>query len=216
MEYRFEVPHGYCAILDGAGPTTASLIGEERALEETLSEHRLHEFVLGRLALRTGLHHLIGHAPMTSILSDSRGAPILPAGWVGSISHKAGHAAGLVAPDTGARVGVDLELAAPPRVDIGPRVLTAAEHGRIARLPPDAYGRAVTLRFAIKEAIYKAVDPFVRRYVGFQEVELDVHDDGGCAVSLVEPARLPVVIDAAWRTYAGFWLATARAKPRAG
>jgi 4'-phosphopantetheinyl transferase EntD len=26
--------------------------------------------------------------------------------------------------------------------------------------------------FSAKEAIYKAIDPFVRRYVGFQEVEL--------------------------------------------
>ena len=27
--------------------------------------------------------------------------------------------------------------------------------------------------FSVKESIYKALDPFVRRYVGFTEVELD-------------------------------------------
>jgi enterobactin synthetase component D len=116
---------------------------------------------------------------------------------------RAAFAAALVAADTGARIGLDLERAAPSRVDIAPRILTARE---LAALPDR--GRAVTLRFAIKEAIYKAVDPFVRRYVGFTEVELDVRDDGSVLVS----SALPVAIEATWREVDGLWLATARAR----
>ena len=71
--------------------------------------------------------------------------------------------------------------------------------------------RDVTLRFAIKEAIYKAVDPIVRRYVGFTEVELDLASDGSVAVTVLDLARLPVTVEAWWQELDGLWLATARA-----
>jgi hypothetical protein len=83
----------------------------------------------------------------------------------------------------------------------------------------------VTLRFAIKEAIYKAIDPHLRRYVGFTEVELDLEpgepgepgdpgDPGDpCGACRVTHA-LPLAIEAAWREHAGHWLATARARAR--
>jgi 4'-phosphopantetheinyl transferase EntD len=164
-----------------------------------------------RAAGREAMRMLLGD-PAAPLPSDDRGAPVLPAGWVGSISHKGTRAAALVAPDEGARIGLDLERAAPPRLDIGSRILTPAERAALAQLPPHAYGLAVTLRFAIKEAIYKAVDPFVRRYVGFTEVELEVRDDGSCAVRVLDPARLPVVVSATWREVDGHWLTTARAR----
>jgi 4'-phosphopantetheinyl transferase EntD len=66
----------------------------------------------------------------------------------------------------------------------------------------------VTLHFAIKEAIYKAIDPYVRRYVGFTEVELAFAGD---AVTVT--TALPFAIEATWREHAGHWLATARAVP---
>ena len=139
-----------------------------------------------------------------AILSDDRGAPILPPGWVGSISHKGVRAAALVAPAGGGHIGVDLEVAAPPRQDIARRVLTPREQAAL----PDR-GRAVTLRFSIKEAIYKAIDPYVRRYVGFTEVELDFTGD-----DVTVTTALPFAIEATWREHAGHWLATARAWPR--
>jgi len=75
-------------------------------------------------------------------------------------------------------------------------------------------GRAVTLRFALKEAVYKAIDPIVQRYVGFTEVELDVSDDGRAIVTAVDPSRLAMPIEARWREVDGYWLATARALRR--
>jgi len=95
---------------------------------------------------------------------------------------------------------LDLERAAPPKLDIGRRILTPREQAIVKD------GLDVTLRFAIKEAIYKAIDPYVRRYVGFTEVELEITGDRVAVVS-----QLPLVIEATWREHEGFWLATARA-----
>jgi enterobactin synthetase component D len=157
-------------------------------------EGTLEPRALGRAALREALA-----MPDADIASDDRGAPVMPAGWLGSLSHKVGRAAALVAPDdgSGARIGVDLEHAVAPRQPIERRILSPRE--------PIADRREVTLYFAVKEAIYKAIDPFLRRYVGFTEVE----------VSLAErrvTTALPVAIDIWWCEHAGMWLATAKAK----
>jgi len=195
-----ETPHGRCVILDASDDDDElPLVGPELALAESLGPLRRRELALGRAALRTALGQEI------AILADDRGAPQLPAGWVGSISHKRTRAAALVAPATGGFVGVDLEAAAPPRMAIERRILTPRER---------ATGREVTLYFAIKEAIYKAVDPIVRRYVGFTEVELEVAGDGACSVRVLDIARLPVIVEAWWQERDGMWLATARATPR--
>ena len=153
----------------------------------------------GRVALRAlGVAGEIG--------KTDRGAPAMPDGRVGSISHKGARAAAIVAPAGAGFVGIDLELAAAPRLDIGRRILTPREQ-IVTR-----GGRELTRVFAIKEAIYKAIDPIVRRYVGFREVELQLGDAGACAVTVVDATRLPVAIEAWWCERDGFWLATARAR----
>ena len=199
-----ETQHGHCVLVEFGDPVAlaaalAALPAAEQVHAQTLGEVRRREHVAGRTALHLALEDFA-----TPILADDRGAPILPAGWVGSISHKGPLAAAIIAPVGAGWVGVDLELAAAPRQDIGRRILTPREQATL----PDR-GRAVTLRFAIKEAIYKAVDPMLRRYVGFTEVELDVGLDW-CTVT----SALPLAIEASFREHAGHWLATARATPR--
>jgi len=194
--------HGTCVLveIEDVEATLAALPLEEQAHAKTLAELRRREHVGGRLAL----HHALADFT-TPILVNDRGAPVMPAGWTGSVSHKGARAAAIVAPDLGAFVGLDLERAAPPKVDIARRILTPREQAMIA--PGD--GRAVTLRFAIKEAIYKAIDPYVRRYVGFTEVELDLEGE-----TAVVTTPLPFAIEAIWREHEGFWIATARATRR--
>jgi len=196
---RLALAHGACVIVELGDPDVAlaSLAPAEQDRARAMAPVRRGSYVAGRTALHLAL------ATDAPILSDDRGAPILPAGWVGSISHKATCAAALVAPAGCGHIGVDLEDAAPSRQDIARRVLTPREQDAL----PDR-GRAVTLRFSIKEAIYKAIDPYVRRYVGFTEVELDFDGD---AVTVT--TALPFAIEATWREYAGYWLATARVSP---
>jgi enterobactin synthetase component D len=198
---RIVTPHGTCVLVelapgDVAG-ALARLPAEEQHHARSLTEIRRRDFVAGRLALHEALADFA-----VPLLPDDRGAPQLPAGRVGSVSHKGAVAAALVAPGGAGWVGIDLERAAAPRLDIARRILTPRE---LVGLPDR--GRAVTLRFSIKEAIYKAVDPHVRRFVGFTEVEL-VFADETCAVV----SALPLEIDVSWREHAGFWLSTARAR----
>jgi 4'-phosphopantetheinyl transferase EntD len=196
--------HGTCVVVELGDPEAAlaSLPPAEQDRARALAPLRRRAYVAGRTALHLALAASGDHG--APILSDDRGAPILPAGWVGSVSHKDARAAALIAPAGRGHLGVDLELAVPPRQDIARRILTPREQAAL----PDR-GRAVTLRFAIKEAIYKAIDPYVRRYVGFTEVELDLAGD---AVTVT--TALPFAIEATWREHAGHWLATARAAPR--
>jgi enterobactin synthetase component D len=199
---RFALAHGACVVIELADPAVAAALAglppDEQRRAAELSERRRVDYIAGR----TALHLALG--AVTPILSDDRGAPVLPAGWVGSVSHKGARAAALVAAAGAGFVGVDLEVAAAPRQDIARRILTPREQAAL----PDR-GRAVTLRFAIKEAIYKAIDPYERRYVGFTEVELELAGD-----DVEVTTALPYVIEASWREHAGHWLATARAVPR--
>ncbi|HWU91514.1 MAG TPA: 4'-phosphopantetheinyl transferase superfamily protein, partial [Kofleriaceae bacterium] len=207
---RLVTPHGAVVLVelgddDALDRAMAALPPAERAYAEKLGPVRRSGHVAGRTALHLALGD--GYAD-AAILADDRGAPMLPAGWVGSVSHKGALAAVLVAPAGDGWVGVDLERAAPPRIDISRRVLTPRELELLAEAEAPVAGGggsgewdaehergcAVTLRFAIKEAIYKAIDPHLRRYVGFLEVELEL-DGERCAVA----HALPLAIEAAWR-----------------
>jgi enterobactin synthetase component D len=194
-----ETRHGRCALIGGDLDEQLLPADEQRALAAMASTVRRRERASGRIALHVALGDFT-----CAIGTSERGAPVLPAGWVGSVSHKGARAVGLVAPADAGWVGGDLELAAPPRADIARRILTPREHAALG----DPRGREVTLRFAIKEAIYKAIDPVLGRYVRFTEVELDVAPDGTCAVT----SALPLAIEASWCEHAGHWLATARAR----
>jgi enterobactin synthetase component D len=189
----------------------AGLHPDERAAADRLGPIRRRDWIAGRAALRA-LFAAAGAAPDAPLAADDRGAPVVPAGWVASISHKRGLAAAILAPDRGWTVGVDVEHARPPRLDLGTRILTDAEQLAASALPAAERGRRTTLAFAIKEAVYKAIDPLVRRYVGFREVELAIADDGACAVRPVDADAIPLEIEAEWREHAGLWLCVARAR----
>jgi 4'-phosphopantetheinyl transferase EntD len=187
--------------VDPAAAGLSSLPDDERALAVAFGDRRKATFVAGRRALRLALVEAgavdgADVAAVGPILRDERGAPVLPAPLAqrfrASITHKDTHAAAVVvavADAGGACVGVDLEVderQARSRVDgIARQTLHAHEH---AHLPDedDERRRAVLLRFSAKEALYKAIDPFVRRYVGFLEVGVVV--DGG-ALAFSCPAR---------------------------
>ncbi|MEI6738893.1 MAG: 4'-phosphopantetheinyl transferase superfamily protein [Gemmatimonadaceae bacterium] len=177
-----------------------------------------------------------------AIPATLRGAPALPAGVTGSISHKRlapdandpngaprGRAIAIAAFGAQQTVGVDLEVrptaAELGRPDIGPRILTARE---LAALPTgDALQRRETtlLAFALKEAVYKAIDPVVQRYVGFTEVEIDPDspadfyqgaDEGLVTVRMLfaDPAAHTLQLRAMWQRDAHWIIALARATPR--
>jgi 4'-phosphopantetheinyl transferase EntD len=179
-----------------ADATLAQLAAGERAHAGTLAPARAVSWVGGRLALRAALGALIDAgvvAPESAgaaILPDDRGAPRLPAGVVGSISHKDGLAVALAGRDDGWRVGVDLEDRRPSRQDISSHVLDDGERAALASLDEPRRAIEVLIRFACKEAVYKALDPSLRRYICFTEVTTE-RDAAGLRARFVPRADEP-------------------------
>jgi enterobactin synthetase component D len=190
------------------------LLPEELAHAATLGEVRRRSWVGGRVAMRLTLTRLGLAAP--PITSDDRGAPVLPAGMVGSISHKEDLAVALVAAGDrdGAKIGVDVEKDEPRRLDISRKVLRDEELAELARMPEHARGSEVLLRFSAKEALYKALDPFVRRYVGFREVAITPLAGGTSRVAWdLTEGEGPFHADVRWMREGDLILTTARVWP---
>jgi 4'-phosphopantetheinyl transferase EntD len=194
-----------------AAMAAEALLPEERAVAAALASSRRRGWVGGRAAMREALARLGKTAG--PILADERGAPRLPEGLTGSISHKEQLAVALVA-EAGAeraRVGVDVEIERPLLHDIAPRVLRPEELTELEGLAPAARATAVLLRFSAKEAVYKALDPFVRRYVGFLEVAVSLRGDGtGEVTPYLRSGEEPFAFEVRWTTRDGLLLTTAR------
>jgi enterobactin synthetase component D len=189
FERRFvlDLPLGICvgvSLPTGELALPAALHPEEAAFARTLPEARRAGWVGGRVALRAALDRAQIEAP-DPILATPRGAPLLPPGAIGSLSHKRAIAVAVAAPATtpAATLGIDVEEIRPLRSDIATRVLTSEER---AALPAEGPARdaAVLLRFSAKEAIYKALDPWVRRFVAFEEAIVAPAPAGGLAARL--------------------------------
>lgn len=196
---RRETSHGVLigvAVDDAC--TSAALPPPERSIADLRAAHARPAFVAGRLALRAALRSHGEALPDAEIdapiVHDARGAPVLPGGWTGSISHKETIALALARPSRGVHVGVDVEVERPGRIDISRRVLTDAELAELAARPdqsPAARAAFTLQRFSMKEAVYKAIDPIVRRYVGFREVQLEPRGDAWACVFVAQRADEP-------------------------
>jgi enterobactin synthetase component D len=225
IAFRIDLPHGRCVgvrIPEVVGEANLALIpSEERSYLETLSVARKPTWFAGRVALRAALADL--GIEVGPILSTKRGAPELPDDICGSISHKRAFAVGLAARNTGGfSIGVDLEPVPviPPkptepgwdnRPDISSRVMTADELGRLATVPERQRRREVVLCFSIKEALYKAINPVIGRYVSFQEATVNSHGDGQVDVKLaLLNQEGDFHAEARWSEIEGHFLTTAR------
>jgi phosphopantetheine--protein transferase-like protein len=179
----------------------------EAELARELPAARRATFVGGRHALRRAMQQLaVQQAPLRQlavpphdepVLRTPRGAPAVPAAFTGSITHKQTLAMAALAPREGTLqyVGIDLERRPADtdreRPSIAARILTPREFDKVAALGERSRaGRELTVvHFALKEAVYKAIDPFVERYVRFTEVELDITAPDAVRVQLHLPER---------------------------
>ena len=222
IAFDLRLKHGRCVGVrlpiesESVDLLAGTLMEEEKIFASTLSARRRRGWVGGRVAMREALARV--HLDAPPILIGARGAPALPPSIAGSISHKEALAVALVVEreqDAAACVGVDVEVDERRRHDIASKVLTEEEAAEVERLDVAQRQGEVLLRFSAKEAIYKALDPFVRRYVSFKEVAVTPRPDGTIAVR----ARLannegPFEIEGHWRRVCdGFLLTTARVEP---
>ncbi len=205
-----DVPeHAWDEVLDVA-VAQGTLHAAEADFARQLPVARRATFVAGREALRSALGQLppLG-APLHDfpVLRTPRGAPLLPPGVTGSVSHKRTLALATVAARSASlqHVGIDLERRPTERDlqsrSIARKILTAREMDYVQQWGEDTLeGRErVLLHFALKEAVYKAIGPYVERYVRFTEVELEL-GDGRAQVTLhlPESSVADVRIEAGW------------------
>ena len=110
-----------------------------------------------------------GHPPC-ALPKGAAGAPVWPAGIIGSMAHDSRIAVAAVGmrADVGA-LGVDIEPAEPLPSELLDLVATPQEQLKLAH---DAYrGR---LLFVAKEAVYKAVYPLDRMFLEHHDVEINL------------------------------------------
>ena len=76
----------------------------------------------------------------------------------------------------------------------------------------------MTLRFSAKEAVYKAIDPWLRRYVGFREVEVELDAQGEGRAHAVDPRLASELagctLELTWAQVEEHWLCTALVERR--
>lgn len=187
------------------------LTGPERAHATGLRGFRQVQFVGGRLAAATAFAEL--GARRAPVLSDEHGAPTLPEGLVGSITHKQDLAIALMARGR-VGIGVDLEDTDRPRPGVPERVLTPRELAAVRELPESRQWVDTVVRFSVKESVYKAIHPTLRRYVGFGEVEVWPGTDGWDRVEPVSPDVAGFHFEARHCWMGCRVLSTVRAEPR--
>ncbi len=161
-------------------------------------------------------------------MANERGAPVVPAGFLGSISHKSDIAVALVTPHeegstellehagprrAGVAIGIDIEQRFMGKHDISSHVLTERELSELSGMPQTARGEQVMLRFSLKESIYKAIDPFLHRFVGFEEMEVEPLVNGDAVVRPRLKTGDALQIEAWWRRHRDWFLTCARAQP---
>jgi len=175
---------------DDVDEAVAVLPEAERALAAPWHPRRQATFAAGRTALRRALAEVGVDVDVTApIARNDRGAPVvsgLPRGVAVSVTHKDTIAGALVMAGVGdAHTGVDVEVdelrhgRPRARADVDALIGQTLLAEEVACLPNDDDARRLAFfaRFSAKEALYKAIDPFVRRYVGFLEVRADVDGD---------------------------------------
>lgn len=125
-----------------------------------------------------------------AILADAHGAPDLPIHVHGSISHKDNLGVGIAIIDDAGRVGCDIEHCSNPVAPmLAKRILTESERASLKAIPDQegtnslrccvkSIDEDVMLRFSFKEAIFKAIHPYLARSVDFNEVEVFPKENG--------------------------------------
>ena len=83
-------------------------------------------------------------------------------------------------------------------------VALPTEIAQLERLQSRGVDCATKLLFCVKEATYKAWFPLTHRWLGFEQAEIDVRDDGTCtSYLLVRPTPVPL-IEGRWQITNGY------------
>ncbi|MFB9235822.1 4'-phosphopantetheinyl transferase [Plantactinospora siamensis] len=166
------LPAGAVAVEARTDPPGLTAHPAEEPLLARVVDKRRREFTTVRDCARRALV-LLGH-PAGPILPGQRGAPVWPAGVVGSMTHCDGYRGAVLAPAAAlAGVGVDAEPHAALPDGVIRLVAGPGERDRLAGLaaarPQVWWDR---LLFSAKESVYKAWFPLTGRWLDFTEADV--------------------------------------------
>lgn len=191
-----------------------------------LQPERKLTFAGGRVAVRRAMELLDadggvgGGSELRPVLSSPIGAPLLPGGWLGSITHTGGLAVAAVAePPLNAggpfAVGIDVEHESRPTSPrLASRILSVSERATLGAQPGLGAPADALLRFSVKEALYKALHPLVCARIPWLSVSVQPRADGSCAVGVSEleaATGTRLRAHASWERHEGYFIATAAA-----
>lgn len=161
-----------------AGDFALSRIEAPANIQRSVAKRQA-EYLAGRICAREAL--LAAGSAAWVPGTDEERAPVWPAGFCGSITHGDGWAAAIVARDSHWRgLGLDVEnrLETTRAERLAAEILTPDE---LARLDPQQAALQVTLTFSLKESLFKALFPLVRKRFYFEHAELLSWSAGGHA-----------------------------------
>ncbi|MFJ2651888.1 4'-phosphopantetheinyl transferase [Streptomyces sp. NPDC087420] len=161
----------------GGDDDCATLLPEEETVVARAVAERRHEFAAVRACARRAMEKL--GLPPQPVLPGERGAPRWPEGLLGSMTHCDGYrAAALVRATDMASLGIDAEPHSPLPDGVLRSVSLPAERDRLALLAsgrPDVHWDR--LLFSAKESVYKAWFPLTGMWLGFDEADMEIHQD---------------------------------------
>jgi 4'-phosphopantetheinyl transferase EntD len=186
----------------GDGPAGCPVPGEE--LPAGAAAGRRAEFSTGRALARAALGRL--GVPPSAVPRGPGGAPVWPAGVVGSLTHCTGYRAAAVARAGAVPVlGVDAEPARPLPAGVLSVVARPEERLRLRRLaavhPGTCWDR---LLFCAKEAVFKAWFPMTRAWLEFADVRVRLEPHGRLSARLL--VAVPAPAGAGVGGFTGRWL----------
>ena len=166
-ETSLTIRDGLCCAVARIGGIAHEIFPAEREALGVVAASRAADFAAGRHCARAALGRF-GFAPVVLLIGPG-GAPIWPSGFVGSIAHGAGFAGAVVArSDRYVSIGFDIERRSGVAPELHRILFTETER---------AYSidrELGTLLFSAKETIYKAAYPSSRRWIGFEEISVQV------------------------------------------
>jgi len=138
---------------------------------------RQRDFTLGRFCAHRALAQMGRDA--AAIPVGDAGAPVWPAGIVGSITHTSGYAAAMVASrDVVQSIGIDAERIGGVTEALMPRLFAPAEREWLMAQDAQARPTALTVFFSAKEAFFKAFASRMANRLSFRDIHVEMRDGG--------------------------------------
>jgi len=141
----------------------------ELPLLEGRTARRRDEFSSGRYCARRAM--VARGMPAGPVVSNTDRSPAWPSGTRGSLTHSQ-QLVGAAVSGSLEGLGIDLEHFGRLSRRAAERILTEVESRKLDVAGEDDFLRQATIVFSAKEAVYKAIYPIARLYVGYREVRI--------------------------------------------